>query len=47
LYDLIEAVRDEVPAGEEKLVTAVVAHLLDAGRIRSISNQDDLKIRIS
>ena len=33
--------------GEEKLVTAVVVHLLDAGRIRSFSNQDNLRINIS
>jgi hypothetical protein len=47
LYELIEAIRDEVPAGEEKLVTAVVADLLDAGRIRYMGNSDRTKINIS
>jgi hypothetical protein len=47
LYDLIEAIGEEVPVGEEKLVTAVVAHLLNAGRIRYIGKPDSLKMRIS
>jgi hypothetical protein len=46
LYDLIEAIHEEVPSGNEKLVTAVVAHLLNAGRIRYIGNPDSLKIRM-
>jgi hypothetical protein len=47
LYDLIEAIHDEVPAAEENVVTSVVTHLLDSGRIRFIGNPDSLKSDIS
>jgi hypothetical protein len=40
LYDLFEAVHEEVPRGSqgEKLVTEVVVHLLDSGRIHFIGD---------
>jgi hypothetical protein len=47
LYDLIEAIHDEVPAGGENVVASVVTHLFDSGRIRFIGNPDSLKIDIS
>jgi hypothetical protein len=40
LYDLLEAIHEEVPAGSqgEKLATEVVVHLLDSGRIHFIGD---------
>jgi hypothetical protein len=40
LYDLLEAIHDEVPSGSrgDKLATEVVAHLLDSGRIHFIGD---------
>ena len=40
LYELLEAIQKEVPPGNrgDKLATAVVTHLLDAGRIRLIGD---------
>jgi hypothetical protein len=34
LYRLIEAIQEEVSPGEDKLVVAVVSHLMRAGSIR-------------
>jgi len=44
LYDLVEAIHDEVPAGTQgdKLATEVVVHLLDSGRIRLIGDEQRL-----
>ena len=44
LFDLLEAIHDEVPAGSrgERLATEVVAHLLDSGRIHFIGNPSSL-----
>ena len=42
LYDLIEAISDEVQPGEESLLTDVVLHLLDSGKIKCYGN---LKVR--
>ena len=41
LYDLLDAIHAEVPAGPggDKLATAVVTHLLDSGRIRLVGDQ--------
>jgi hypothetical protein len=47
LYDLIETIHDEVPPGEEGLVTAVVADLLNSRRIRFIDNPVGLDAEIS
>lgn len=46
LYDLLEAIHGEVPPGHrgERLATEVVAHLLDSGRIRFISNPPSLDV---
>ena len=44
LYDLLEAIHDEVPPGSqgERLATEVVAHLLDSGRVHFIGNPPSL-----
>jgi hypothetical protein len=44
LYDLLEAIHDEVPRGPQgdKLVTEVAVHLLDSGRIRLIGDRHRL-----
>lgn len=34
LYELIEAIGDELEADEEKMITDVVLHLIDSGKIR-------------
>jgi hypothetical protein len=47
LHDLIEAIHEEVPSGQERLVTAVIAHLLDLGRIQFIGNPHSLEIDLS
>jgi hypothetical protein len=47
LYDLIETIDNEVPPGEEGLVTAVVADLLNSRRIRFIGNPVGLDAEIS
>ena len=41
LYELLGAIHAEVPPGNrgDKLATAVVTHLLDAGRIRLVGDQ--------
>ena len=36
LYDLVEAVQDEVEPNEDRIVTEVVAHLLATGQVRFI-----------
>jgi hypothetical protein len=44
LYDLLNAIQEEVPAGTQgdKLATEVVVHLLDAGRIHFIGDPQRL-----
>lgn len=44
LYDLLNAIQEEVPAGTQgdKLATEVVVHLLDAGRIHFIGDAQRL-----
>lgn len=42
LYDLIVAIREEIGPDEEHLVTPVVVHLLNSGRIKFI---DDVQHR--
>ncbi len=44
LYDLLNAIHEEVPAGiqGDKLATEVVVHLLDAGRIHFIGDSQRL-----
>lgn len=44
LYDLIEAISDEVQPGEESLLADVVLHLLDSGKIKCNGN---LKISLA
>jgi len=46
LFDLLEAIHDEVPAGSrgERLATEVVAHLLDSGRIHFIGEPHRLEV---
>jgi hypothetical protein len=34
LYDLIEAISDEVEPGEDDLIIATVVHLLNSGRVK-------------
>jgi len=36
LYELIEAISEEVPPEEDDLVTEVVLHLFDSGKIKSM-----------
>ena len=36
LYELIEAVSDEVKSGEDELVAESVLHLLDTGQVKFI-----------
>lgn len=38
LYDVVEAVQEEVSPGEEGLVTEVVANLFNSGRIQLADN---------
>lgn len=38
LYDLIEAISDEVEQGEENLITASVLDLIESGKIKFIMN---------
>jgi hypothetical protein len=40
LYDLIEAINNEVPPEEEALVVAAVIDLFKSGRVRFLSDQD-------
>lgn len=40
LYDLIEAINEEVEPGEEDLVVAVVRHLFETGQVRFSSSFD-------
>jgi hypothetical protein len=44
LYDLLEAIQEEVPGGHrgDELATEVIVHLLDSGRIRFIGNNHRL-----
>ena len=44
LYDLLEAIHEEVPAGfrGDNLATEVVVHLLDSGRIHFIDDRHRL-----
>lgn len=44
LYDLLEAIQEEVPRGHhgDKLATEVIVHLLDSGRLRFIVNNHRL-----
>jgi hypothetical protein len=46
LFDLLEAIHDEVPPGfqGERLATEVVAHLLDSGRIHFIGDPHRLEV---
>ena len=37
LYDLIDAISDEVKPGEDQLVVEVVLHLRESGRIKLLS----------
>jgi hypothetical protein len=40
LYDLIEAINDEVAPEEEALVIATMMHLLSTGRIRFLRKEE-------
>ena len=42
LYDLLEAIQEEVPRGQrgDRLATEVMVHLLDSGRIRFLGNNN-------
>ena len=40
LYDLIEAIHDEVAPEEEGLVIATMMHLLSTGRIRFLREEE-------
>jgi hypothetical protein len=44
LYDLMEAVQEEVSPDEEGLVTRVVADLFNSGRIRLAGNAEGLDV---
>jgi hypothetical protein len=43
LYELIEAVSDEVKSGEDDLVALTMLHLLDTGHIKFIGADCDVK----
>lgn len=36
LYELIEAISEEVEKGEEELIPKIVSHVLDSGKVRFI-----------
>jgi hypothetical protein len=40
LYDLIDAIRTELPADEDELVVATVLYILKSGRIRFLEEQE-------
>ena len=40
LFDLIEAISEELYPGEDKRVAEIVMHLFDIGQIKFISNTD-------
>lgn len=42
LYDLIEAINDEIGPDEEQLVVATVVHLLQTGRVRFLEYHNDV-----
>jgi hypothetical protein len=44
LYDLMEAVQEEVSPDEEGLVARVVADILNSGRIRFVGDADGLDV---
>lgn len=40
LYDLIEAIGEEVPPGEERLVAEIVMHLFESGQIKFLYDKE-------
>jgi hypothetical protein len=38
LYDLIEAISEELYPGEDKLVAEIVVHLFESGQVRFMHN---------
>jgi hypothetical protein len=44
LYDLIEAIGDEISAGEDELLAEAVVHLMETGRLKFVgkSTKDGL-----
>jgi hypothetical protein len=41
LYDLIEAISEELPFGEDKLVAKIVMHLFESGQVRFMHNMNN------
>ena len=46
LYELIEAIGEEVNSNEEGLIAVTVKHLFDSGRVRFLRNDNDFKAQI-
>ena len=46
LYELIEAISDEVNSNEEGLIAVTVKHLFDSGRVRLLCNDNDFGAQI-
>ena len=40
LYDLIEAISEELYPGEDKLVAEIVMHLFESGQVKFIAQYD-------
>jgi hypothetical protein len=47
LYELVEAISDELQPGEDGLVTQVVMHMLATGNIKSIGGGRKLRVNAS
>lgn len=41
LYELIEAINEEVPPGKDWVVSEVVLHLLETGQIKLVGQPED------
>jgi hypothetical protein len=44
LYDLIEALSQEVEPGEEHLVTAALVHLINSGGVKFVDDWRELRV---
>jgi hypothetical protein len=44
LYDLIEALSQEVGPGEDHLVTAALVHLINSGRVKFVDDGRELRV---
>ncbi len=43
LYELIEAISEELQPGEEHLVSTIVLHLFDTRRIKFLGNPEEIR----